>query len=204
GNWSGSTIHYVPTYDSAHPENSTWDALPAATAFPSTAWADLPHVNDVVTISDPASSYLSSHADYAGWKGDICKYLSDTGAGPANYRMPTGEEFSIDSSWPIYGTTGAWNEISNSTNAAGTTLIDRGRTNAGGAAFPVSGYRQYQSGSSTRQGMSGEYWSGSIYNYRNGVYGSAHALQFFNNSVAPTYTNLNTCAVSVRCIKIDD
>jgi hypothetical protein len=138
---------YIPTYDSGNELASTWHSGPAGTEIGT--WLDIPNMtppnNDL-----PTTAYLynnSNPASYAGKRGDICRYLGDTGAGPKGYRMPKGSEFNLEGltpnlphPWPNGGTqtneyTGScWEKVGSFTelcaggiwtggNADGTTSI---------------------------------------------------------------------------------
>ena len=81
--------------------------------------------NEVLSNSiDPNNTYLNDNAlntdeFYQAYKGDICRYLSKTGAVTGSWRMPTYKEFGdIDK----YTTNGNWGDLS--TNIYGTSTIN--------------------------------------------------------------------------------
>lgn len=81
---------------------------------------------------------LNTDEFYQAYKGDICRYLSKTGAVTGSWRMPTYKEFGdIDK----YTTNGNWGDLS--TNIYGTSTINSYKTYTftdGVTRFPASGY----------------------------------------------------------------
>jgi hypothetical protein len=145
---------YVPNYNSGEPGESVWSVE---------AWNpnSIPYM---VGAGDPFTLYDNTNAtSYGEMKGDICRYLGDTGAGPAGYRMPNGAPYT--SEIPSIGTPvlGPLIDLRGSIpwtgDPGGTTTLPSYAYVGGALVFPTSGYYQ----GSFNAGVSGVYWTGSYY-----------------------------------------
>jgi hypothetical protein len=166
--WSPSgNAFYVPHYDPDDEQSSWWEEEDDVSKKD---WTD----SNPPTLNTPIPSsyygdnidYFASYSDYENQLGDICRYLSATGAAPAGYRMPTASELLMgDNSisdlspyvgvsfghWSSSGTIGKWTRIGNlttdpgaSTNPAGTYVVSDGAEYDGYVRFPAAGIRVYQ------------------------------------------------------------
>ena len=158
-------------------------------------------LNDADRNSD--TMYLTS-------RGDICKYLSKTGAVEGNWRMPTGADFNAAGiaarimvgfstytfPWSKFGT---YATISDD-GVDGTAVIGGGGIYTVGdtsTRFPASGYRGYQ-GTLFSLGSHGINWSCSTID--NGT-GNAFCLSFAPPSVSPAFIATRSFGFSVRCVR---
>jgi hypothetical protein len=203
----------VPVYVPDTNEETGWRAT-TSTAEGCTTWSDtppgVPYMNAgsyPTTASDRNNTYLidAFQGDpatmYAHLRGDICQYLSKTGAVSGDYRLPTSSEFGTG--WTLGGTSG---QYSGTSKAEGTTImiglaapnnrayVENARM--GGVTLPASG-RRWSSTDGTLNivGNAGYYWSGSASG------GAAYYLNFTGTSVTPDGTHNRTYAMPIRCIK---
>ena len=206
---SSSVLLYIPSYVSNSPLSSSWTGT---TTGSSMAWTDILYM-DGGSSTDQTSTYLNdatqNTADYyKAYKGDICQYLSKTGAVSGSWRMPTVKEFNTTNtptntdagwrttdttSWVQYGTSGTSSSIAN-----GQFSISFGATytyNGSGTSFPASGYR-YTDGMLYGVGQGGCYWSSSVGSATNGFY-----LRFYSSFVVPARSNNRQNAFAVRCVQ---
>ena len=195
---------YTPIFNSANPTTSTWSSG-------ATSWGNF-YITDSGSPYGQTSAYLNDAAqnedvDYIAKKGDICKYLSKTGAVSGNWRMPTAKEFNPE----IYGG-GGWYGSGNtiwtpfgsfgieSGNVQGTTQFSSGgiyTVNGSSSRFPASGYRYVgENGALYNVGQNGLYWSSSASNATEGF-----SLLFSNGSVIPAYSGSRQDGFVVRCVQ---
>ncbi len=198
---SSSYVTYTPMYNSATPSNSTWTQG-------ATTWGAF-YLTDAGSDYGPTNTFLNdaaqnTDASYAAFKGDICQYLSKTGAVSGSWRMPTDHEFDIttfgDATTSSPGPWTWWGSFSSQSNLGtdGKTTIDSGVTctiNGAITRFSASGYR-YTNGMLYLLGQCGYYWCSSV---NSSIYG--YYLVFGSNFVYPAYNN-NTrqYGFTVRCV----
>jgi hypothetical protein len=134
---------------------------------------------------------LNRDTTYQGMRGDICQYLSKTGAVAGNYRLPMSYEFGRGTTtWNDNPNADGWYTAGSSStnntlgNEHGTTILIKGTSPynkryithslMGGVVLPATGFR---GGDGVLQyvGYSGDYWTGSAYSYNSG-----YSLDFNN------------------------
>jgi hypothetical protein len=214
--WNNSCYVYIPTYNSTTPIGSTWAAATGK------SWSDISYVTPASTGS-AGTDYLeaeSNAANYALWKGDICRYLSEsdeggTGVVSGKYRMPTMNELrygdkSSSSATIDYNQTnwqnattiaGYWTRIAGSgsvtpTSATGQFSLSGGGNYSGYTFFPAAGHRHYQIGPGSLQpvGTNGFYWSSSA-----GSGGKAYYLSLYSDYLS--FSALDPqLGYTVRCL----
>jgi hypothetical protein len=89
---ANTTTMYVPDYEELDPEGSGW----RASTISAEGWGDWDGIPYIPVISGSYPTYLydlSDAAHYEEMKGDICRYIGETGAGPKGYRMPYADDF---------------------------------------------------------------------------------------------------------------
>jgi hypothetical protein len=238
--FSGSPVPiYVPIV-AATLANSTWKVVSVNTMkddtdFPTVAsnwtWSTIPFMDEQyntagsvafgrdnrLVIDDAQNTVL----EYQGFRGDICQYISKTGAVSGSYRLPTSSEFG-----PY--TTGSWNTLTPNAdgwqqgsglfftnNSAGkpdgtANLLVAADNNGnvvygsginrpiGDVVFPASGLRHGSgSGDLNYVGHYGLYWSGSTDNNPT----SAYYLLFDHGGLGQNvYWNRDSGAF-VRCVQ---
>jgi len=202
-------VTYTPTYNSTTPTSSTW-AMATGT---SSNFTSITYFTDNVTSVGQTNTYLNddtqnTDVNYAAYKGDICKYLSKTGAVSGSWRMPTDEEFNSAGvadntgvSWTTATTPwanfGGFASISG--NADGQSTISSGgiyTVNGINNNFPASGYR-YTYGTLGGVGQIGYYWSSSAYTGSTDGY----SLSFLSSDVYPADYNDRQAGFVVRCVQ---
>lgn len=146
---------------------------------------------------------------YLTSRGDICKYLSKTGAVEGNWRMPTGADFNAAGiaehamvgwstnslPWSRFGT---FATVSGA-EADGTTLVGSGGTYTVGHAvsrFPASGYRDHN-GMLLSIGTYGNNWSSSIFTGTD----MAFHMVFVFSGFYPVYYFNRRYGFPVRCVR---
>lgn len=146
---------------------------------------------------------------YLTSRGDICKYLSKTGAIEGNWRMPTGADFNAAGiaehamvgwstnslPWSRFGT---FATVSGA-EADGTTLVGSGGTYTVGHAvsrFPASGYRDHN-GMLLSIGTYGNNWSSSIFTGTD----MAFHMVFVFSGFYPVYYFNRRYGFPVRCVR---
>lgn len=211
---SNTYVTYTPTYNSAIPAKSTW-------AVGSTTYTSINPITDNVTDGSQTNTYLNDAAqntntNYAAYKGDICKYLSKTGAVTGSWRMPTAKEFNAtnladnvaDTSWSTATTPwayfGSFDDQMSSVNAQGTFLLSSGATytvNGSSSKFSAMGWREYWDPTigtgAYGVGQAGHYWSSSAYT------GSTmgYFLNFGISFVRPARIDSREYGFAVRCVQ---
>jgi uncharacterized protein (TIGR02145 family) len=202
---SSTYVTYTPAYNSTTPSSSTWSTG-------SSTYANIAYFTDDVADGSQTNTFLNdaarnTDANYVAYKGDICQYLSKTGAVSGSWRMPTAKEFNsagladnASVSWTTATT--PWAKFgdfsSTSGNAQGTTSLSSGGTytvNGSSSKFPASGCRN-SVGTLGSVGQTGYYWSTSA---RSSTYG--YYLRFNSNYVFPAYAYNRQYGLAVRCVQ---
>jgi hypothetical protein len=156
-------------------------------------------------------------ADWNVRTGDICRYISENGYGPADgnlYRLPTSNEFGrpgvaagspfID--WTSLTLIDGWLKVNSNTWSTASSndatgkyvgITTGGKYGPTGNFFPASGYR-LSDGLMENVGKVGIYWSGSLassysYNY-------SYILEFTASYVSQTVFSDRSDGFSVRCV----
>ncbi|MBP1613688.1 MAG: hypothetical protein H6Q13_1136 [Bacteroidetes bacterium] len=205
---SSTYVTYTPTYNSTTPSSSTWSTG-------STTYANIAYFTDDVTNGGQTNTFLNDAArnadiNYANKKGDICQYLSKTGAVSGSWRMATAEEFNtagLDGNASVSWTTattpwayfGSFGDQTASVNTQGTFSISSGGTyiiSGNSTSFPASGYRN-SSDALYLVGQNGHCWSSSA--YTGSTYG--YSLGFISSVVYPANINSRQFAFAVRCVQ---
>ncbi|MDR1881587.1 MAG: FimB/Mfa2 family fimbrial subunit [Prevotella sp.] len=204
-----SNMVYVPNWNSANPTASTWEAKTANSAG-YTTWALIPYAGGTANLGDaPALAYLTNAGhDPANRKGDICRYLTETGAAPgsptARWRLPIENEFSQGS----YSMSGTFDTASSNTDATGKwqssgmggyTKTTGNFTSVFQPFFPPSGWRDPSAGSIAYLTHDGQYCSSSPRG------ANAYYLFFTPGNRVDLTGNAGraerTYGLSVRCVK---
>ncbi|WP_321074953.1 DUF4906 domain-containing protein [Bacteroides helcogenes] len=158
---TGDISCFIPTYNATSPTSSTW-TLKTYNYDNIYCFKD----ENLASTNDRGNTYLNDNARntdafYQAYKGDICKYLSKTGAVAGNWRMPTSKEFGEGNQ---YTHSGNFNNAP-PTNNEGTALITSSYwtyiSDGSIVRFPASGYRGIYSGNLKLPGPEGFYWSSS-------------------------------------------
>jgi hypothetical protein len=227
--FSGSTPIYVPVVN-ATLTSKVWTATTGA-AQGWTTWSINDHNLTEVPYLDLSYTDISygrdnryaieaernDYATYAGFRGDICQYLSTkTKVVTGDYRLPTSNEFG-PLAMTIWADAAGWikgiDPFPSANTAAGKAdgtadLLDSSKNPGnivagsainqlmGGVVFPASGYRWQSGGELNRVGNNGYYWSGSMYDMRNGC-----NLFFSSGVVASNSTHYRSYGHSVRCVQ---
>jgi hypothetical protein len=201
--FSSSTKVYVPRFTPDDNSDPEWED---PDVFSYSDWTDIPYIDDVDAVYGVYATYLDARnegysTDY--WeegKGDICRFLSANGYGPAgNYRMPTAreqgakEEYSIGSDdWTAVGSPSFLNV--SASYSGGTYPISFGISHSG-IIFPASGYRD-SDGTLYAPGEQGYYWSGS------GEPSLGYNMRFFGNGFIYIVRGFAPDGASpIRCVK---
>jgi hypothetical protein len=252
--FSGSTDIYVPIVDATTLTNSTWKATtgnamkndgdfptvtsdwntwtPTSTTSPAPA-TDIPYFDGVYgrfETGDHDNTFVMDAAQnnettYQGFRGDICQYLSKTGAVSGNYRLPTASEFGTAlNSYPwsngnasldgwIKGT-GSFIENNSAGYADGTAdLLDDAPGKNGGntiygsginkkngnVVLPASGYRNASTGTLMNVGDYGFYWSCSTWYTANAA--DSYYFVFYSMYVLPIVGSSRNRPFPVRCVQ---
>lgn len=208
--YDSSVLLYIPSYNSATPGNSSWQTKDGSQLD----WGGISPFTNNVTDGSQINAFLNeiaqnTDANYLVYKGDICKYISRTGAVSGSWRMPTAKEFNAvgladNTLVPWTAVTTPWAEFGNfgaeSGNAQGTSLLSSGGTytvNGISNSFPPSGYRRDSDGALFYVGQFGYYWSSSVYtDYTRGYF-----LHFYNTAVLPVYNAVQNYGFVVRCVQ---
>jgi hypothetical protein len=207
---TSSVLLYIPSYVSDSPISSSWTGT---TTGSNMDWIKIPYITDSGSPYGQTSTYLNDAAQntsttYAAYKGDICQYLSKTGAVSGSWRMPTAKEFNAggltDNAYVEWtASTAPWAKSGSfgaeSGNEQGTTQLSSGGTytvNGVSTSFPASGYRTYSIGTLSGVGTYGYCWSSSASNASNGF-----RLILSSNYVYPAYGNYRQFGYPVRCVQ---
>ncbi|GHS93529.1 hypothetical protein FACS1894207_0080 [Bacteroidia bacterium] len=193
-NWTTSLNTYVPD-----PATGAW-------SITGRNYGAIPTVDTNPAGTPPFSSdnsYLTDQttdANINALRGDICVYLTKTGAAPKGkrWRMPTAAEFAatIDNEYRRIPETGGFGAIATS-NADGTTAISSGLSKVASNQpyFPACGIRHSTTGALDHVGTTGVYWTSSpntlVFSYSVWVSGVGVSLDT---------GNYRTCGFAVRCV----
>ncbi|MDR1883665.1 MAG: hypothetical protein LBR26_12915, partial [Prevotella sp.] len=195
--WGTSKTVYIPT-----PGTSAWTNPKAGTGNNYDTWTNILYAGSTVVnnITNRARAILYEVHDPANLVGDICRYLTETGAAPGypntKWRMPISNEFNGN-----YTISGAFNTVSTSDdtgrysnpNASGYTKSN----NPAGSIdpwFPEAGLR-HSDGALERIGVISANWSSSPSN-------NAYNFYFHNVNAYPDYNNWpRTNGHNIRCVK---
>jgi hypothetical protein len=220
GTNSTATV-YVPTYQSGNPTASTWRSGPAGVEVGN--WASIPYIIPTNT----SETYLhenSTPAFYGGMKGDICRYIGETGAGPRGYRIPKRSDFEPEGPYPYTlfwdGRDGPvpsyWaipfsvfpDYYATGYAADGTTSIYSHvffRWPSGvNVAFPASGLRLYASYGGGTWPPDRGVWSSEGFYWTTSAYDLNVALRkalYFQSSYVSLYDGWTDYGFPIRCIK---
>ncbi|TWV14423.1 DUF4906 domain-containing protein [Bacteroidaceae bacterium HV4-6-C5C] len=203
---SSTYATYTPTYNSTTPSSSTWSTG-------STTYSSIAYITDAGSAYGQANTFLNdaaqnTNANYAALKGDICQYLSKTGAVSGSWRMPTAKEYNtaniVDGaivSWTTVTTPWAkFGSFSTETgNAQGTTQLSSGGTyvvNGATGSYPTSGYRSTPDGGLNNVGQGGNYWTSSVSSSTNG-----YSLNFSTSIMFPANSYSRLYGFTVRCVQ---
>ncbi|MDR1882409.1 MAG: FimB/Mfa2 family fimbrial subunit [Prevotella sp.] len=200
-------------------------------------WDNIPYVSAGNTTNSSALAYLTKDADtdlsigaavttpstdgghipspgvtvsVEKMKGDICRYLTQTGDAPGSpkvkWRMPTSDEFTGSNS--EYATNSNRNDWTNQTTSTSITFrydgmyqpaAGRRKTNDVIANyqpwFPSSGSRHYSTGAMHEVGIAAHHWTSSPGN------SEAYRMAIYNNNRQPGYTYNRPFGLPVRCVK---
>ncbi|MBP1614028.1 MAG: hypothetical protein H6Q13_1476 [Bacteroidetes bacterium] len=207
---SSTYVTYTPTYNSTTPASSTWTAG-------STNFTSITYFTDDITDGSQTNTFLNDDAqntdvNYVAYKGDICKYLSKTGAVSGSWHMATAKELNsagladnASVSWTTstspWATFGSFGDQTSSVNAQGTFSLSSGGTytvNGSSSKFPASGYRLYtDDGTLHGVGQDGHCWSSSAYTGSTGGF----SLGFNSSYVISAYDYPRQDALPVRCVQ---
>jgi hypothetical protein len=200
-------IAYKPTYDGDKPADSKWSTA-------TYDWDDIPYENNPEELTTgSAINALSGDAKWADGIGDICQYLSATGAISGNYHMPTEKEFDLRTAYTISGTQAeplTTYSSDGKTSLVGSLIgVYRQRT-----AFPYSGriipgfdVDGTPIGVVINPGsiLYSYYWGSSLYHYDPG-WDNYSSLRLEDDDITPaTYSvgegSAPTPAYPIRCIR---
>jgi hypothetical protein len=200
GQTSSTMTTYTPTYNTGNPSGSTW-------APGTQSYSSITPIEDLLPddfFNNEMDLKTSAEIDeyYAQSQGDICRYLSATGAAPGSpavqWRMPTRNELNPDwfKSSQVWTTNGGGFTAQTLTDAAGLATITSGYTfKEKNTFFPASGYCSYN-GASTSVGRQGNYFTANP-----NINGVANLrLSSANAQVLDSFSS--NSAFPVRCVKV--
>lgn len=197
---------YIPPSGGTLNNGSSWTDT---TTGSSITWTNIPYMDPTDATINLNDISQNTTANYATYKGDICQYLSKTGAVSGSWRMPTIMEFNTTNTgikeptgWRTTGTTtweqyGSYPSTPSSGDANGQSPMSWGATytyNGSGTSFPASGYRN-TSGVLYSIGQKGSYWSSSAGSVTNGFH-----LYFYSDDVYPENNDPRQNGIVVRCV----
>jgi hypothetical protein len=209
--YGSSVVLYIPPSGGTLNSGTSWTNT---TTGSSMGWTTkIPYMTSG-NSTDQTNTYLNDAAqntddNYKAYVGDICQYLSKTGAVSGSWRMPTVKELNTTNTnagggigWGTTGTT-TWANYgtypgTSSGNADGQTPISWGAVytvNGVSTSFPASGCRNYDNGTLIGVGQSGYCWSSSS----NGTY--AFSLAFYNSFVLSANYYYRQYGLPVRCVR---
>lgn len=186
---------FVPSYNAASPKSSTWE-------YKAYTYDNIYCFDGLLTSpsNDRTNTFLNnldhnSDAFYQTYKGDICRYLSKTGAVSGNWRMPTSEEWGSASDYTKQGKF----ELTTITNLNGTAIMGSYVTYTSiddKARFPASGYFII-GGHAAGQGC--HYWTASGFsNYTNSL-----NTEFGIEKTSPHISGRRTNGLTIRCVRYE-
>jgi hypothetical protein len=227
GDFDGSTVVYIPDNSQATKWRAStaggegyeeWKRVPANLSPDKEQIPYMDNENYPAGNFDRSDSYVidAFQGDpalmYPELRGDICQYLSKTGAvsGSDVYRLPTSTEFGTefevwDASNPIAG---GWKVGGTESDAVGMgsdpgtyDMIAGGflyswNSTMGNVTLSSSGFRDCDTGILEFRGYRGSYWSGSAASNTR-----AYHLYFSVISMRPTVDAERSYGFSVRCVK---
>jgi hypothetical protein len=211
-----TTTMYVPDYNALNQWDSDWHPSTIA-AEGWTDWDDIPYITPV-SGNYPLFLYERNISDFEDMKGDICKYIGDTGAGPSGYRMPTYDEFEtgygvwdLSGDFPRVIETDEINPVWSEGNPAGTALFDSYfyMTANNNIKFPPSGFRSSWEDGGRVKGQLGwnPYALGQMAYYRGGSIGNGGEVLLYlegggvYEKTMDSAHSLATAGCPIRCIK---
>jgi hypothetical protein len=177
--YSSSTPVYIPIYVKAAPTSSSW------VRNASHGYTDLPYLDasysSAGTVTWGTDNRLAidaaqnTDAMYESLRGDICQYLSKTGAVTGSYRLPTYNEIVPGTSWTTGGASSENNSLGNDEGTVDLLNTTNNRVwlkyaAMGDVVFPASGHRTFAGGQLYYVGYRGLYWSGSAMGSTNSFY----------------------------------
>jgi hypothetical protein len=195
---------YVPI-----PSNSTWSATTSSAkgyttwGYGTNATTSIPYLDGVdYSGCDAMDAAQNTTTMYQGFRGDICQYLSKTGAVTGSYRLPTGNELfpTTTLDWTRSGDSSVNNSLGNAEgtvdllNATNNKLWAK-HSDMGDVVFPASGGREPNLGKLASVGGSGAYWSG-LGNATTGI-----AMGFSNISATLSAYQTRSNAMPIRCVQ---
>ncbi|TWV14418.1 DUF4906 domain-containing protein [Bacteroidaceae bacterium HV4-6-C5C] len=194
--YNSSVRLYIPSFNSTTPQSSSWDKTKTGDTMDWSTGIPYVSTNDATINLNDASQ--NTDVNYKAYKGDICQYLSKTGAISGSWRMPTVNEFQSSGSWSYLS---GWTDLAiagDETGMSGLTSITPGiviTATGGTARFPASGYRNNY-GALRDVGQYGNYWSSSTYSETTGYF-----LYFSSTNVIPANGVYRQVGFSVRCVR---
>jgi hypothetical protein len=229
-NFSGSIRIYMPVVKSPLADSwwkpTTGSAMANDPDFPDvgsnyTNWAHVPYMNNTYVHTDYSRNNTfvidaerNTQEMYENFLGDICQYLSKTGAVSGNYRLPVSTEFAAaasnwDSSNPATTpVAGGWvrgaggyspDGIDTGNTEGKANLINMGYVHAInstlGVTVPASGRRYVAGGRVDYAANNGRYWSGSASDKNSGW-----DLSFNIGGINPDASDSRDFGFAVRCV----
>jgi hypothetical protein len=225
--YSNNTALYVPHGYPAAPKwkQTTRNMVKDDTDIPAatdnwTTWGQNAYTATDIPYMDPSrggtsmdrnDTYLidaarNDETTYKGLRGDICQYLSKTGAAVGGYRLPASYELGSSSGSDDYQE--GWSTSTTFAEQAPMDIAGKGsmigassdqsfakNTIMGNVIFPASGSRGGGSGSVGSRGSVGYYWCGSS---ADSYY--ARILEFTSTFLDSYNYGFRSCAYSVRCV----
>ncbi|MDR1742539.1 MAG: hypothetical protein LBR48_01810 [Dysgonamonadaceae bacterium] len=177
-------------------------------------WNGIPFANPAGAVADRESTYLYDmpEENYALYMGDICKYLTQTGAAPpGNWRMPRSIDFgpsTDDSSWGGTELRDGWRRVGDSQwlvysniqqydypNGQYTGLVNGGVFGPSAWFFPAAGFRN-TNGRLELTGVDGRYWSASV-----GSGDGASLLNITGDYLDVDHDDNRKTGSTVRCVR---
>jgi hypothetical protein len=225
--FSTSVAVYIPTYVAGPPDAATWKcpAVSPYSSWPPTSAGDsdsdanaaiIPYLDGRAAFNASnntrSSTFVIDEArnDATMWankRGDICQFLSKTGAVSGDYRLPTSSELGtvnigwsgstpVGGGWVKGGAPGSATGLaSGEFDLIGSYLYVENLT-MGNVILPASGNRYGNGGGLDFVTTQGLYWSGSANGNLEG-----RLLYFTEASIGPNGSSERSCAYPVRCVK---
>ncbi len=220
--WNGTSTNsqcvYVPTGGTGWSQDYPGEASSPYSSYAN--WDNIPYISSgtgayaagqlAVSISDATEANA-----YNAKTGDICKYLSATGAVTGKWRLPTSYEFQLEggtsTSWDnnvTWAQDGTFSDVTSSTSSSYVNGKFVNSTNNPRAiqshpnktspsrttSFPASGYRT-SVGPLFYVGRYGYNWSGSAHS------SSVYAMYYSSSNVRSADINNRTSGYAVRCVR---
>jgi hypothetical protein len=193
GKYIKTTVGDVGTnasvYYAAVSNSVTWDAIPYVT---DALGPDYLQTNDDLTA-------YSNTASYQGYRGDICRFLSNSTGVSGSWRLPKSAEFGYGVDYVITGMTNAASETTTDVNGKDpmTYYVTSEAISHNGkeVTFPASGCRNYNS-NLNNVGLAGFYWSLSASSWEN-----AYKLLFNSSDATPYLGYGRYFGFSLKCVR---